>query len=136
MTQLQLANLPGPSLTALVAEILRVDQAAAGALAELLEPPTQGNPFETVELLNILRRNGILTPTSHGWRWDEPAVRSLLDRAAADARPTARLAAIPPTSREMVEVMACLGGRVELGVLAAATAESADVVEQRLAPSP
>ena len=37
----------------------------------------------------------------------------------------ARLAALPTSSREMVEVMACLGGRAELGVLAAATAESA-----------
>ena len=47
----------------------------------------------------------------------------------------ARLAAIPPTSREMVEVMACLGGRAELSVLQAATAEPADVVEQLLAPA-
>ncbi len=47
----------------------------------------------------------------------------------------ARLAALPTVSREMVEVMACLGGRAEWSVLATATAESADVVEQRLAPA-
>ena len=135
VTQLQLANLPGPSLTALVAEILRVDQAAAGALAEIIEPHTEGNPYETTELLNRLRQEGVLTPTSTGWRWDEPAVRSLLGQSEVAARPMARLAAIPPTSREMVEVMACLGGRAELSVLAAATAEPADVVEQLLAPA-
>ena len=117
VTQLQLANLPGPSLTALVAEILRVDQAAAGALAEIIEPHTEGNPYETTELLNRLRQEGVLTPTSTGWRWDEPAVRSLLGQSEVAARPMARLAAIPPTSREMVEVMACLGGRAELSVL-------------------
>ena len=133
--QLQLANLPGPSLTALVAEILRVDQAAAGALAEIIEPHTEGNPYETTELLNRLRQEGVLTPTSTGWRWDEPAVRSLLGQSEVAARPMARLAAIPPTSREMVEVMACLGGRAELSVLAAATGEPATVVEQRLAPA-
>ncbi len=135
VTQLQLANLPGPSLTALVAEILRVDQAAAGALAEIIEPHTEGNPYETTELLNRLRQEGVLTPTSTGWRWDEPAVRSLLGQSEVAARPMARLAAIPPTSREMVEVMACLGGRAELSVLQAATGEPADVVEQLLAPA-
>jgi predicted ATPase/signal transduction histidine kinase len=135
VTHLHLTNLPGPSLTALVAEILRVDRAAAGALAELLEPHTQGNPYETVELLNTLRHEGILTPTSTGWRWDEAAVRSLLGRAEVAARPVARFAALPASSRAMVEVMACLGGRAELGGLAAATAQSADVVEQLLAPA-
>ena len=133
--QLQLANLPGPSLAALVAETLRVDQAAAGALAGIIEPHTKGNPYETTELLNRLRQEGVLTPTSTGWRWDEPAVRSLLGLSEVTARPMARLAAIPPTSREMVEVMACLGGRADLSVLAAATGEPANVVEQRLAPA-
>ena len=64
-------------MAALVAETLRVDQAAAGALAELIEPHTRGNPYETVELLNALRHEGILAPTSTGWRWDEADVRSL-----------------------------------------------------------
>ena len=132
---LQLANLPGPSLTALVAEILRVDRAAAGALAELIEPHTQGNPYETVELLNTLRQEGILTPTSTGWRWDESAVRSLLGQSEVAARPMARLAALPRPRAKWCEVMACLGGRAELSVLAAATGESADVVEQLLAPA-
>ncbi len=135
VAQLQLANLPGPDLTALIAEILRVDQTAAGALAQIIVPHTQGNPYETTELLNRLRQEGVLTTTSTGWRWDEPAARSLLGQSQVTARPMARLAAIPPTSREMVEVMACLGGRAELSVLAAATGESVNVVEQLLAPA-
>jgi signal transduction histidine kinase len=135
VTLLDLVNLARASLVALVAEILRVDRAAVGALAELIEPHTQGNPYETVELLNTLRHEGILSPTSTGWRWDEPAARSLLGRSEVAKRPMARLAALPTLSRDMVEVMACVGGRAELGVLAAATAESADVVERRLAPA-
>ena len=42
---------------------------------------------------------------------------------------------MPPQSRELVEAMACLGGRAELSLLQTATAESAGVVEQRLAPA-
>ena len=48
---------------------------------------------------------------------------------------TARVAAIPPVSRAMVEAMACLGGRVELSLLQAATGEPADAVDQGLAPA-
>ncbi|MGO9697372.1 MAG: AAA family ATPase [Mycobacterium sp.] len=135
VTHLHLVNLAGPSLAALVGDILRVDRAAAGALAKLIEPHTRGNPYETVELLNTLRQEGILAPTTTGWRWDEPAVRSLLGRSEGAELPMARLAALPAASREMLEVMACLGGRAELSVLAAATAESPDVVEQGLAPA-
>ena len=96
---LHLTNLPGPSLTTLVAEILHVDRAAAGALSELIEPHTQGNPYETVELLNTLRQEGILTPTSTGWRWDESAVRSLLGQSEVAAHPMARFAALPGLAR-------------------------------------
>ena len=34
---------------------------AAAGLARLIEPHTRGNPYETVELLNALRRDGVLT---------------------------------------------------------------------------
>ena len=135
VTHVDLVNLARPSVAALVAEVLRVDRTAASVLAELIEPLTRGNPYETVELLNTLRQEAILTPSSTGWRWDEPAVRSLLARSEVAELPMSRLAALSASSREVLEVMACLGGRAELSVLAAGTAELADVVEQRLAPA-
>ncbi|OBG28556.1 AAA family ATPase [Mycobacterium sp. 852002-51057_SCH5723018] len=135
VTHVDLPNLAGSSLAALVAEILRADRAAVGTLAELIEPHTRGNPYETVELLCKLRHQGMLSPTSTGWRWDEPVVRSFLARSGVAELPMARLAALPTSSRDIVEVMACLGGRAEVSVLAAATAQSVDVVEERLAPA-
>ena len=42
---LRLVNLPEPDLAAMVAEILRVDRAAAEGLAEVIEPHTRGNPM-------------------------------------------------------------------------------------------
>ncbi len=132
---LDLVNLPRADVAVLIAEVLRVDRAGASALAGLIEPHTHGNPYETVELLNTLRQEGILTPISTGWRWDEPAVRSLLASSDVTARPLGRLAALPAASRDMVEMMACLGGRAGLGVLAAATGQSADEVERHLAPA-
>ena len=123
---LRLGNLPVPSLAAMVAEMLHVDPAAAAGLAEVIEPHTRGNPYETVELLNALRRDGVLTATAAGWRWDEAAVRAHLGQSEVAGLLAARVAAMPAPSRQMVEAMACLGGRAELSLLQAATGEPAE----------
>jgi predicted ATPase/signal transduction histidine kinase len=132
---LRLNNLAGPSLVTLVAEMLRVDQTAAAGLAAIIDSHTHGNPYDTVELLNTLRREGVLTPTAAGWDWDEAIVGSDLSRSEIAALPTIRFQELPPSSRQLIEAMACLGGRAELGVLQVATNAPADVVDQRLAPA-
>jgi signal transduction histidine kinase len=132
---LRLRNLPGPSLVAMVNEMLHVNRAKAAGLAEVIEPHTRGNPYETVELLNALRRDGALTAAANGWQWDTAAVRTRLDQSHVSGLLAARVDAMPPSSRHMLEAMACLGGRVEPGLLQAATAEPASVVEQALAPA-
>ena len=120
---LRLGNLPAPSLVAMVAEVLRVDPVAAAGLVEVIEPHSSGNPYETVELLNALRRDGVLSATTAGWRWEEAAVRAHLGRSDVAGLLAARAHALPPTSRQIVEAMACLGGRAEVSVLQAATGE-------------
>ncbi|HWN64011.1 MAG TPA: AAA family ATPase, partial [Streptosporangiaceae bacterium] len=132
---LGLDNLPGPSLATMVAEMLHVDLVTAAGLAEVIEPQTRGNPYETVELLNALRRDGVLTATAAGWRWEEAVVRAHLGHSEIAGLLAARVAAMPPTSRQMLEAMACLGGRAELSLLQAAAGEPANVVEETLAPA-
>ena len=58
---LRLDNLPASSLAAMLADMLRLDPARGGGLAEVIDPPTSGNPYDTVELLNSLRNDGVLT---------------------------------------------------------------------------
>ena len=132
---LRLDNLPLSGLVGLVAEMLHVDPAAAAGLAELIGPGTSGNPYETVELLNALRRDGLLAATAAGWRWDTTAVRAHLGGSEVAGLLAARVAALPAPSRQVLEAMACLGGRVELSLLQTATAAPAGVVEQALAPA-
>ena len=132
---LRLDNLPASSLVTMVAEVLRVDPVAAAGLVEVIEPHSHGNPYETVELLNALRRGGVLTATADGWRWDAAAARAHLDQSDVAGLLAARAQALPPTSRQIIDSMACLGGRAEVSVLQAATGEPAGVVEQRLAPA-
>ncbi|WP_346275587.1 AAA family ATPase, partial [Pseudonocardia sp.] len=132
VVHLRLDNLPVPDSVAMVAEMLRVDRATAAGLAEVIEPHTSGNPYEAVELLNALRRAGVLTATAAGWRWDDAAVRAHLGQSEVAGLLAARVDAMSAQSRQMVEAMACLGGRVEVNVLQAATAAPASVVEQAL----
>jgi signal transduction histidine kinase len=133
--QLRLAGLPGPSRVTMVAEMLHVDPAAAATLVELIEPHTAGNPYETVELLNGLRRDGVLTATATGWRWDPATARARLNRPEAGRLLATPAAAVPAPSRRLVEAMACLGGRAPVSTLRAATGASAGVVAQLLAPA-
>jgi signal transduction histidine kinase len=133
--RLGLANLPVPDVVTIVAETLHVDRDAAMGLVGAIQRHTSGNPYETVELLNALRHDGLLTATAAGWRWDDAEIRVHLDRTKAAGLPTARIDALPAAAREMVEAMACLGGRTELSVLQTASGEPAGVVEERLAPA-
>jgi predicted ATPase/signal transduction histidine kinase len=133
--RLRLVNLPGPDLVTMVAEMLRVGGAAAAGLAEVIEPHTRGNPYETVELLHALRRDRLLTPAAAGWRWDDAAVRAHLDRSEVAGLLAARAAALPERSRAMLESMACLGGRAEVSVLQVAAGVPAGAMENRLEPA-
>jgi signal transduction histidine kinase len=134
--RLPLDNLAVSSLVTMVAQTLHVERAGAvTGLAQMINECTSGNPYETVELLNALQREGVLAATAAGWRWDEPAARARLGQSEVAALLAARAAAMPATSRALVEAMACLGGRVEVGLLQTATATPAGVVDQQLAPA-
>ena len=129
---LQLVNLPAPGLVTMVAEMLHVEPAAVASLVEVIHPHTGGNPYETVELLNALRGEGVLIATAAGWRWDAAAARAHLGHSEVAELVGARVDAMPPACRQAVEAMACLGGRAEMRLLQAATGASTDVMEHRL----
>jgi hypothetical protein len=133
VSHVQLGDLPSNDVLTMVAEMLRTDRAVAADLVELIEPHSRGNPYETVEVLDALRRDGLLTATADGWRWEAAAVRANLTQRAG--MPPGRAGALPAATRELLEAMACLGGRAELSMLQVATGEPGDVLERRLAPA-
>ncbi|QRP42725.1 hypothetical protein [Amycolatopsis sp. FDAARGOS 1241] len=135
MRHLWLDNLSVPSLVTMVAEMLHAAPAEAAGLAEVIRPHTSGNPYETVELLNALRRDGLLTAAATGWRWDTAAVRAHLGRSKVDELLAARIETVPLQSWQLVEAMACLGGRAELSLLRTATGDPAAEVQPMLAPA-
>ncbi len=99
---LRLGNLPESGSVVMVAEMLRTDRATAAGLATLIGPHTSGNPYETVELLNALHRDGVLTATGGGWRWEAAPVRAALGQVGVAALPAGRVAARPAPARQRV----------------------------------
>ncbi|MGF7238898.1 MAG: ATP-binding protein, partial [Frankia sp.] len=132
---LRLGNLAPPGQAAMAADLLRLTPEQATELARMIVPATEGNPYDTLELLNTLRHNGVLAPTDGGWQWDSATLRRQLDHVDMTGLLVARLQMLPSATREVLAVMACLAGRVELDLLETATGLPADEVERRLAPA-
>ncbi|MDG6108313.1 AAA family ATPase [Dactylosporangium aurantiacum] len=132
---LPLTDLDEPGLGALVAEVLHVDPARAAGLAATIRPFTAGNPHQTVELLNLLRSDGLLTAAADGWQWDDAATQRHLHGSEPADLLAARFAALPARTRHVLEAMACLGGRADVRLLQTVTAATADAVEHSLLPA-
>ncbi|GIF38262.1 diguanylate cyclase domain-containing protein [Actinoplanes xinjiangensis] len=122
--EVRLDNLSVGDMGVLISEMLRLPE--AGQLAEALAGRTRGNPFDTVELLNALRREGVLVPDGGGWRWDADAVRDFVGHGDVVALLTHRITALPTDTRAAVDLMACHGGEVPLGLLGAPLTAAVD----------
>ncbi|EFC83384.1 diguanylate cyclase [Parafrankia sp. EUN1f] len=133
--RLRLRGLSPTDQTSMVADMLHLAPEPAARLARAIAPSTGGNPYDIVELLNSLRRDGVVAPGAGGWRWDAAVLRRRLDRVEVTALLAARVAALPPDTAELLAAMACLGGQVELRVLAAATGLPVEEVERLLTPA-
>lgn len=132
---LSLKNLPPAGLGELLREMLRIPRAQAAALAQAVGARTGGNPFDTVELVNALRRDGVLVPGADGWEWDSAAIHRYIGQGDVIELVAARIARLPARSRDLLETVACLGGEVRLSLLGAATGLSpAELDEQLAAP--
>ena len=133
--EVRLDNLPPGDLGRLLAEMLRLPDPEAAPLAELLAARTGGNPFDTVELVNALRREGALVPDGKGWQWDPGTLRRFVGRGDVVDLLGSRIDQLPAASRELLEVMACLGGEVEVELLRVAAGRTADAVGLGLLPA-
>jgi diguanylate cyclase (GGDEF)-like protein len=132
---LQLRNLATADLGEMIGEMLRLGPAEATRLADALGARTAGNPFDTMELVNALRRDGVLVPGIEGWSWDAASIRHHVGHGELVELLTARMARLPRAARKLLQMVAGLGGNVELGLLRAASGLSATALEDRLAPS-
>ena len=133
--QLRLANLPPAELTALLAQMLRLPPDRTAALAEAVGERTAGNPYDTVELINALRSDGVLTLGDDGWSWDAAAIRRFVGNGEVVDLLATRIDRLPPASQTLLETMACLGGELEVARLAEAAGLGERDTREALAPA-
>ncbi|HVZ44816.1 MAG TPA: ATP-binding protein [Ramlibacter sp.] len=118
---LRLANLKSPDLARMLGEMLRLPADSSEELARALSVRCGGNPRDTVELVNALRRDGVLRPGAHGWRWDAREIERHANGASMTDLLRERVSRLPRAARELLEALACLGGDVPMPALGAAT---------------
>ncbi|WP_007507186.1 diguanylate cyclase [Pseudofrankia saprophytica] len=131
----RLGNLTPDGQMAMVADLVRVAPEAAAELARMIAPSAGGNPYDTQELLNSLRHDGLLVAGVGGWRWDRAVLDRRLGRVDVAGMLAARVAGLPSATRQVLAVMACLAGRVELDLLEVAAGLATEDVEHRLGPA-
>jgi len=115
---LPLANLTPEALAQVVGGMLRLQPEPAAQLAAALYPRAGGNPFDAIELVNALRTDGLLTCTDEGWRWDADAIRRHVAAHEVMDLLLTRLRRLPRATRRVLALLACLGGEVNLDLLA------------------
>jgi len=133
-TSLALGPLAQPQLGDMLAAMLRLNPRRALELAGAIGKHTGGNPFHTVELVNALRRAGILTIGESGWDWPLPAVEHYVGSATVESLLAARLEQLPAGTLELLRSIACLGGEdITLDLLATASGHAPPHIDQLLA---
>jgi diguanylate cyclase (GGDEF)-like protein len=135
LQRIRLENLPADGVAALLADVLHLPGDQVAELADLIMPATAGNPYAAIDLLNSLRHDGLLAVGAAGWHWDAAALRHRLAHTDVAHLLAERSGALPAGSRALVQAMSCLGGRVELELLATALGASAPQAERRLQPA-
>jgi diguanylate cyclase (GGDEF)-like protein len=130
---LELSNLEPAGLGMLLAEMLRLPAARATALARAVGGRTAGNPYDTIELVNALRRDGVLVLGTDGWDWDEAAIRRYVGCGDVVDLLRDRIDALAAPGRELLAAMSCLGGEIQLDRLAAALDRPVATVRDELA---
>ncbi|WP_163866157.1 AAA family ATPase [Myxococcus eversor] len=123
-----LAPLDVDAITALCADTFRRAPAEVAPLAELLLAKTAGNPLFLTRLLRLLHASGLLSfDLEHGtWTWELERLRGVEVTENVVELMLAAIRRLPERAQYVLEVAACLGDRVELGLLSALVQASAE----------
>ena len=133
--ELHLENLKPAAFAEMLGESLRLPEDDARALAEAVLPLTGGNPFDTLELIDSLRRDGVLRLEPEGWKWDAQRIHRHLEGRNVEALVAQRLEGIPVATTLLLDSMACVGGQVPLERLRLAAGVESGALDDLLAPA-
>jgi signal transduction histidine kinase/CheY-like chemotaxis protein len=138
-------NLDGEAVNDLVSDVLIGERVAATAdpqrhqtalapLSQALHRRTEGNPFFVLQYLRRLFDAGDLWPHDGQWHWNEEAVQALPGSENLVAGLLHELEHLPPEVRSLAGGCACLGGAIDVDILAAVLGEAPERVDAWLLP--
>jgi signal transduction histidine kinase len=133
--RLVLGTLTTQDVAQLLREMMRLPSSQAAALASLVTEHAAGNPFHTVELLNALRRDGLLQRRTDGWTWDAARLRRHVGATGVLDLLAARVERLPAPCVQSMRAMACLGGQISAYLLCAGTGLPLNDLHNELAPA-
>jgi predicted ATPase/signal transduction histidine kinase/tRNA A-37 threonylcarbamoyl transferase component Bud32 len=116
--QLALGLLSPEDAQDLLADTLGVTRGEVAPLAHLVLARTGGNPFFVRTFIKALRADGLLQYSPSGWRFDIDAIRQRGITDNVVHLLASRIARLPPSTRELLQLAACIGNRFDLGTLA------------------
>jgi predicted ATPase/signal transduction histidine kinase len=104
----------------LVADSLHCSQESAEPLAQLVHEKTGGNPFFVIQFFTALAEEGSLwfDRANYAWTWDMSRLRAKEYTDNLGEFMAGKLQRLSGRTQEVLGQFACLGNRVDLGVLA------------------
>jgi predicted ATPase/signal transduction histidine kinase len=119
LSTISLSPLGDEHVTALVADTLRCDAGTAAPLSRLLLEKTGGNPFFLLQFFQSLHEEKFLRfdlPTQR-WQWSAADIRMMAGTENIVDLMAGKLARLPPRTRAVLELAACVGNQFDLQTL-------------------
>ena len=117
--EIVLAPLAREDVTRIVADSLHCGHAHAAGLAELVHEKTGGNPFFVIQFLAALAGEGLVSfdQDDSRWAWDLDRIRAKGYTDNIADLMIGKLRCLPPSTLEVLQLLACLGSSAEFGLL-------------------
>lgn len=130
-----LAPLGRSDLISLVSDVLHCSNEDAEPLAELVRDKTRGEPFFTIQFLEALLDEGLVSfdRTAQAWKWDIPRIRSKAYSSNVVDLLIGRLHSLSGATRSLLQCLTCLGSGAATRTLSVAAAVPADYLHAALA---
>ncbi|MGY8667839.1 AAA family ATPase [Bradyrhizobium sp. UFLA05-109] len=132
--EIVLAPLGRQDLTQLIEDALRSEPERAGALAELIQDKTQGNPFFAIQFIGSLVEEDLLTLDYHEgqWSWDVSRIRARGYTDNVVDLMVGKLSRLPAETQRALQLLACMGNSAEFDFLEMASEHSNEEMHRRL----
>lgn len=125
--RLELAPLEHDAVTNLVAETLQTSAGAVTPLADLIFEKTRGNPFFVNQFLTSIHTQKLLRfdRARDAWVWDLDRIRVECATDNVVEFVLGRVRMLPPATRKMLSLAACIGNAFDLSTLTVVSEQDA-----------